>query len=324
MKALLCREFGPISNLAIADVVEPNPGPQQVVIEVHSAALNFPDALIVQGLYQIKPPLPFSPGAELAGIVKTVGSEVKHLRPGDRVLAVTGHGGLAQACLADADQCMHLPDTLDFDTGAALVLTYGTSFHALRHCANLQAGETLLVLGASGGVGIAAIELAKAMGARVIAAASTTEKLAVCKEVGADELINYETEKLKERVMALTHNLGADVVYDAVGGKHSETALRSTGWRGRFLVVGFASGEIPRIPLNLALLSERQILGVFWHTAALRDPKNHLANMQILQAWLAEGKIRPRITERLPLDKAADAIARIAQRKTIGKIVINP
>ena len=324
MKALLCREFGPISNLTVADVVEPSPGPEQVLIEVHSAALNFPDALIVQGLYQIKPPLPFSPGAEVAGIIKAAGSEVKQFRPGDRVLAITGHGGLAQICLATADQCMALPTALDFDTGAALVLTYGTSLHALKRCANIQAGETLLVLGASGGVGIAAIELGKVMGARVIAAASTSEKLAVCKEAGADELINYETEKLKDRVMALTENRGAEVVYDAVGGKHSETALRATGWRGRFLVVGFASGEIPRIPLNLALLSERQILGVFWLTATLRDPKSHLANMQQLQAWLAEGKIRPRITERLPLEKAADAIARMAQRKTIGKIVINP
>ncbi len=324
MKALLCREFGPISTLTLTDIAEPVPGPRQVLISVRSAALNFPDALIVQGLYQMKPPLPFSPGAEIAGVIKAVGAEVTNLKVGDRVVAMTGFGGFAECCLAEAAQCMPLPEALDFDTASALVLTYGTSLHALRTCAKLQAGETLLVLGASGGVGLAAIEIAKLMGARVIAAASSAEKLAVCKDVGADELINYESENIKDRVHVLTNGKGADVVYDPVGGKHSESALRATGWRGRFLVVGFAAGEIPRIPLNLALLSERQILGVFWGDAVRRDPASHLANMQQLQSRLAAGAIRPRITERVGLDKAADAITRIANRQTIGKVVINP
>lgn len=324
MKALICTEFGPIANLSLRDVPEPTPGPKQVLIEIRSAALNFPDALMVQGLYQIRPALPFAPGAEVAGVVKAIGSEVKRACVGDPVVAMTGHGGFAQSCLAEEGQCMPLPEGMDFDTGAALVLTYGTSLHALRTVAALHAGETLLVLGASGGVGIAAIEIAKTIGARVIAAASSAEKLAVCKEVGADELINYETENLKDRVMEFTGKKGADVVYDAVGGKHTEPALRATGWRGRFLVVGFAAGDIPKIPLNLALLSERKILGVFWGEAVRRDLPAHLANMKQLQEWFTAGKIRPRITERLSLEQATDAILRISQRKTIGKVVINP
>lgn len=324
MKALMCNAFGPIADLVLSEVAEPVPGPRQVLIEVRAAALNFPDALMVQGLYQIKPALPFAPGAEVAGVVKAAGSEVKRLKAGDHVLSLVGHGGFAQCCVADEMQCMPLPAGMDFDTGAALVLTYGTSLHALRTVADLQAGETLLVLGASGGVGIAAIEIAKAMGARVIAAASSPEKLSVCKEVGADELINYETENLKDRVNALTDKRGADVVYDPVGGKHSESALRATGWRGRYLVVGFAGGEIPKIPLNLTLLAERKIMGVFWGDAVRRDPAQHLANMKTLQAWFAAGQIKPRITERLPLEQATNAITRISQRQTIGKVIINP
>jgi NADPH:quinone reductase len=324
MKALMCHAYGPIADLRLEEVPTPTPGAAQVLIKVEAASINFPDALIVQGLYQFKPPLPFSPGAELAGVVEAVGDEVKDLKPGDRVIASTMHGSFAQWCLADANRVLPLPAGMDFELGAAFVLTYGTSLHALQQCARLQAGETLLVLGAAGGVGLAAIEIAKAMGARVIAAASSAEKLALCKKVGADELINYDEEELRRRVDALTDGRGADVVYDPVGGSYSETALRATAWRGRFLVVGFAAGEIPKIPLNLALLKERAIIGVFWGDAMRRDPAQHLANMKRLSEWFAAGKVRPVISERVPLAGAADAIARMANRQVMGKVVVLP
>jgi NADPH:quinone reductase len=324
MKALMCHAFGPITDLRLEDVPTPTPGAAQVLIKVEAASVNFPDALIVQGLYQFKPPLPFSPGAELAGVVEAVGDEVKDLKPGDRVIASTMHGSFAQWCVADANRVLPLPAGMDFELGAAFVLTYGTSLHALRQCARLQAGETLLVLGAAGGVGLAAIEIAKAMGARVIAAASSAQKLALCKKVGADELINYDEEELRRRVDALTDGRGADVVYDPVGGNYSETALRATAWRGRFLVVGFAAGEIPKIPLNLALLRERAIIGVFWGDAMRRDPAQHLANMSLLSEWFAAGKVRPVISERVPLAGAADAITRMANRQVMGKVVVLP
>jgi NADPH2:quinone reductase len=324
MKALMCHAFGPIADLRLEDVPNPTPGAAQVLIKVEAASVNFPDALIVQGLYQFKPPLPFSPGAELAGVVEAVGEDVRHLKPGDRVIASTMHGSFAEWCVADANRVLPLPAGMDFELGAAFVLTYGTSLHALQQCARLQAGETLLVLGAAGGVGLAAIEIAKAMGARVIAAASSAAKLALCKKVGADELINYDEEELRRRVDALTEGRGADVVYDPVGGRYSETALRATAWRGRFLVVGFAAGEIPKIPLNLALLRERAIIGVFWGDAMRRDPAQHLANMKLLAEWFAAGKVRPVISERVPLAGAADAIARMANRQVMGKVVVLP
>ena len=324
MKALMCNAFGPIADLRLEDVPDPAPGPGQVRIRVEAASINFPDALIVQGLYQFKPPLPFSPGAELAGVVEAVGENVRHLKVGDPVIASTMHGGFAEHCIADAGKVAPLPPGMDFELGAAFVLTYGTSYHALQHCAHLQAGETLLVLGAAGGVGLAAIEIAKAMGARVIAAASSADKLALCKKVGADETVNYSEEDLRRRVDELTDKKGVEVVYDPVGGSYSEAALRATGWRGRFLVVGFAAGEIPRIPLNLALLKERSIIGVFWGDAVRRDPAQHLANMRQLAEWFAAGKVRPVISERVPLAGAADAIARMAKRQVMGKVVVLP
>ncbi|HTJ92818.1 MAG TPA: NADPH:quinone oxidoreductase family protein, partial [Pararobbsia sp.] len=280
--------------------------------------------LIVQGLYQFKPPLPFSPGAELAGIVESVGEGVRHFKAGDRVIASTGHGAFAERCVANETHVSPLPAGMDFELGAAFVLTYGTSLHALQQIAKLQAGETLLVLGAAGGVGLAAIEIAKAMGARVIAAASSAEKLALCKQIGADETINYEEEELRKRVDAMTDGKGVDVVYDAVGGRYSEPALRATGWRGRFLVVGFAAGEIPKLPLNLALLKERAILGVFWGDAVRRNPAQHLASMKQLGAWFNEGKVKPFISERISLEQAADGIARMAARQVKGKVVVVP
>ncbi len=324
MKALLCRAFGPIETLRVEEVPSPVPGAGKVLIDVKAAAINFPDALVVQGLYQAKPELPFSPGSELAGVVLAVGEGVTRVKAGDRVIASVPCGAFAEECVADAAQVMPLLPGMDFDLGAAFVLTYGTSLHALQTIGKLQTGETLLVLGAAGGVGIAAIEIAKAMGARVIAAASSAEKLALCRQVGADETINYAEEDLRKRVDALTGGKGADMVYDPVGGAYAEAALRATAWRGRYLVIGFAAGDIPKIPLNLALLKERAILGVFWGDSVRRDPASHFVNMKQLAAWFAKGKVRPVISERIPLAEAGAAIKRLASRQGMGKLVVLP
>ncbi len=324
MKALICEAFGPIDTLVVKDVSSPVPGSRQVLIEVRAAAVNFPDALMVQGLYQVKPPLPFTPGAEIAGIVKSVGAEAKHFKPGDRVIALTSTGGFAEECLAEVTRVMPLPTNMDFETGAALVLTYATSLHALKDCGHLKAGETLVVLGAAGGVGVSAIEIGKAMGARVIAAASTDDKLELCRKVGADETVNYSTENLKDRINELTAGKGADVVYDPVGGPYTEPALRALAWRGRLLVIGFAAGEIPKIPLNLALLKERSIVGVYWGDSTKHDPAGHLANLQQLNEWFAAGTIRPVVSESFALADAGKAIAKIANREVKGKIVVLP
>jgi NADPH2:quinone reductase len=324
MRALICESYGPIDQLQVREVAMPEPGAGEVRIRVESAAVNFPDALIVQGLYQVKPALPFSPGAELAGVVEAVGEGVRHLKAGQRVISFCGHGAFAEQAVVNARQVMPLPEGMDMDTGAALVLTYGTSLHALKDVGRLQAGETLLVLGAAGGVGLAAIELGKQMGARVIAAASSADKLALCRSVGADEVIQYGTEDLRKRVDALTDGQGVHMVYDPVGGDYAEPALRATAWRGRYLVVGFAAGVIPKVPLNLALLKERQIMGVFWGDAVRRDPATHLSNMQQLATWFAEGHIRPVISERVGLAGARDAIQRMASRQVMGKVVVHP
>ena len=324
MKALVCEAYGPLDTLAVKDVPAPLPSQKQVLIDVVSAAVNFPDALMVQGLYQVKPPLPFSPGAEIAGTIAAVGNEVRHLKVGDRVIAMVGQGGFAEQCVADSYRVMPLPPGMDFDEGAALVLTYGTSLHGLKDCGHLQPGETLVVLGAAGGVGIAAIEIGKALGARVIAAASSDDKLDLCRKVGAGDTVNYSHENLKERILELTDGRGADVVYDPVGGAYSEAAMRALAWHGRLLVIGFAAGDIPKIPLNLALLKERSIVGVYWGDSVKHDLKGHLANMLQLQEWFAAGKIKPVISERFSLDRAAEAIQRVAQRQAKGKIVVNP
>ncbi|WP_266157517.1 NADPH:quinone oxidoreductase family protein [Dyella silvatica] len=324
MKALLCNAFGPIENLSIEEVAAPVAGPGQVVVDIKAAALNFPDALIVQGLYQVKPALPFSPGAEFAGVIKAVGEGVHHLMLGDRVIALVPHGGLAEHCVVDARAIIPLPADMDYATGAALLLTYCTSLHALQDVAKLAQGETLLVLGAAGGVGIAAIEIGKLMGARVIAAASSEAKLALCREHGADETINYASEDLRERLDALTGKRGVDVVYDAVGGAYSEPALRATAWGGRLLVVGFATGDIPRIPLNLALLKERAILGVYWGDWAKRNPALQQAQLLQLLSWFRSRQIMPPVTEQVPLHDAVDALQRMASRQVRGKIVVLP
>jgi NADPH2:quinone reductase len=323
MTALLCTRYGaPRDVLGIGDAPKPGAGPGQVLVAVKAASLNFPDLLMVRGDYQVKPPLPFSPGTEFAGTVEAVGEGVTRFAPGDAVIGFGGHGGLAQFCVKDEGNVIALPPGMDAETGAAFVVTYGTSLHALRTCARLQAGETLLVLGASGGVGLAALEIGKAMGARVIAAASTGEKLALCREKGADETINYATESLRDRLKALTAGKGVDVVYDPVGGPYSEPALRETAWRGRYLVVGFAFGEIPKVALNLALLQERAILGVYWGRSVIQHPEEHRANMALLGAWFADGRIAPHVTERVDLHEVADAMERLGSRTVTGKIVV--
>lgn len=324
MKALVCREYGPIEGLKVEDVPSPRPGPNEVVVEVKASSLNFPDALLVQGLYQVKPPLPFSPGMELAGVVREVGAAVSGAKIGDRVIASPGRGGFAQECVVPADRVAALPPAMDFETAAAFVLTYSTSLHALRDCGQLLPGETLVVLGAAGGTGTSAIEIGKAMGAKVIAAASSEEKLAFCKDLGADETIDYETTDLRQRILDLTAGKGADVVYDPVGGAHTEAALRATAWRGRLLIIGFASGVIPQVKLNYALLKERSLIGVYWGDWTRHDPAGQRRNLEQLAAWFAEGRIKPAISERVSLEDAPAAMQRLLERKVKGKVVVVP
>ena len=298
------------------------PGPGEIVISVKAASVNFPDVLIIQNKYQFKPPLPFSPGSEVAGIVKLVGDGVTTAKVGDHVMAATIYGGFAEEVKTDATRALPLPEGMDFAIASAFALTYGTSDHALRDRGRLTAGETVLVLGAAGGVGIAAIEIAKAVGARVIACASRDDKLAVCRDHGADETINYVSEDLREQVKALTGGKGVDVVYDPVGGPYTEAALRSCAWRGRLLVVGFAAGDIPRIPLNLPLLKGCSIVGVFWGEFAMRERPAYAASIAQLSRWYSEGKLRPHVSATFPLERAADALAMMAAREVKGKIVL--
>jgi NADPH2:quinone reductase len=324
MKAVICRQFGPTGTLLVEEVPSPVPGPGQVVIDIKAAGANFPDALIVQGKYQLKPPLPFSPGFEAAGVAKLAGEGVRHVKAGDAVVALMPWGAFAEEALVDAANVMPLPAGVDMAAAAALVFAHGTSLHALKDCAHLKAGETLLVLGASGGVGLAAVELGKLLGARVIAAASTDAKLAVCREYGAESTINYATESLKDRVRELTQGRGADVIYDPVGGDYSETALRTIARKGRFLVIGFANGEIPRIPLNLPLLKECAIVGVFWGEFMKREPEANAANLRQLFAWFAAGELKPHIHARYPLSRVREALDALQRREVSGKVVILP
>jgi len=293
-----------------------------VVVSVKAAGVNFPDTLIIQGKYQFKPEPPFSPGGEVAGEIKEVGEGVAGFKPGDRVIAAATWGGFAQELVADADRLVRMPDEMDFVSASAFVLTYGTSYHALKDRAQLQAGETLLVLGASGGVGLSAIQIGKAIGARVIAAASSDAKLAVCKSNGADELINYASEDLRARVKAITAGRGVDVVYDPVGGAYSELALRDMAWNGRFLVVGFAAGDIPKIPLNLALLKGCSIVGVFWGAFTKNEAqKNRRNNEELMQLFVA-GKVKPHIHATYPLERAAEALNEVLLKRVSGKVVL--
>jgi NADPH2:quinone reductase len=322
MKAVLCKAYGPPESLIVEELPSPIAGPGEVVVSVKTASVNFPDVLIIQNKYQMKPPLPFSPGSELAGVVKSVGDGVTRWKPGDPVMAITGYGAFAEEVKVDVDRLLPVPAGMDFASAAAFGLTYATSEHALCDRGELKAGETLLVLGASGGVGIAAIEIGKILGARVIACASTDDKLAVCREHGADDTINYATEDLRERIKAITGGKGADVVYDPVGGTYTELALRSIAWRGRLLVVGFAAGEIPKIPLNLTLLKGCAIVGVFWGEFTRREPQRFLAAMDKLGRWFAEGRLKPHVSATFPLERVADALAMMAARNVKGKVVL--
>ncbi|WP_394777718.1 NADPH:quinone oxidoreductase family protein [Undibacterium sp.] len=324
MKAIVCKAWGLPDTLVVEELPDTVPGPGQVAIDVKAAGVNFPDVLIIQNKYQFKPELPFTPGSELSGVVRAVGEGVSNFKAGDKVIAFIGHGAFAQQVVAPANAVMPMPPGMDFDTAAAITLTYGTSHHAVVDRAQLKAGETMLVLGAAGGVGLAAIEIGKALGARVIAAASSDEKLAICKDHGADATINYSTEDLREAIKAATDGKGPDVIYDPVGGIYAEPAFRSIGWRGRYLVVGFANGEIPKLPLNLTLLKGASLVGVFWGDYARREPKANQAAMRELMGWLAEGKIRPHISGRYALADTAIALNDIAARKVTGKVVIQP
>jgi NADPH2:quinone reductase len=322
MKALLCKEFGPPESLVIEDVAPPEATPGMVVIEVKASGVNFPDALMIQGKYQFRPPFPFSPGCEVSGIVKSVGKNVDHVKPGDRVLATPGFGGFAEEVVAPAEVVIPIPDGVPFDSAAAFMFAYGTSQYALVERGNLQKGQNLVVLGAAGGVGLAAVEIGALFGARVIAAASTDEKLALCRQYGASETINYTTEDLKERIKALTGGDGADVIYDPVGDKYAEPALRAIAWEGRYLVVGFAGGEVPKIPLNLALLKGCEIVGVFWGDFMRRQPDLHRKLVAESLEWLRDGKVRPHVSETYSLERAPDALTAMLERKAQGKLVV--
>ena len=322
MKAVLCKEYGPPDTLVIEEVEALKAGHGQAVISVKACGVNFPDTLIIEGKYQFKPPPPFSPGSEVAGVVKEVGEDVERVKVGDRVIAFIGWGGFAEEVLVDASILIPMPHSMDFTTASAFVLTYGTSHYALKDRAQLKPGETLLVLGAAGGVGLASVEIGMVMGARVFAAASSDEKLAVCKQHGADEIINYVSEDLKTRVKELTGGDGVDVVVDPVGGNYSEAALRGMAWDGRFLVIGFTAGDIPRIPLNLVLLKSCSIVGVFWGSFTMREPGRNWEHLQELLTWFAEGKLKPHISATYPLEQAADALNDVLKRKVKGKAVL--
>jgi len=324
MKAVLCKQFGPPESLVVEELPSPRAGPGEAVIAMKAASVNFPDVLIIQDKYQFKAPLPFSPGSELAGVVKEVGPGVANVRPGDKVIAFTTYGAFAEEVKTDAARLLPLPEGMDFATGASFLLTYGTSDHALRDRGALRAGETLLVLGAAGGVGLAAIEIGKALGARVVACASSADKLAVCREHGADEGIDYAKEDLRERIKAITGGRGVDVVYDPVGGAYTEPAFRSLAWRGRLLVVGFAAGEIPKLPLNLPLLKGAAAVGVFWGDFARREPQAFAQSVRRLGEWFRQGKLRPHVSRSFPLEQAADALKLMASRQVKGKVVLTP
>jgi NADPH2:quinone reductase len=324
MKAVVCKAWGLPDTLVVEELPDPQPAAGQVALQVKAAGVNFPDVLIIQGKYQFKPELPFTPGSELSGVITALGEGVTGFKVGDQVIAFTAQGAFAQQIVVPAQALIPMPPGMDFDTAAAITLTYGTSHHAVVDRAALKAGETMLVLGAAGGVGLAAIEIGKALGARVIAAASTDDKLAVCRAHGADATINYSTEDLREAIKAATDGKGPDVIYDPVGGIYAEPAFRAIGWRGRYLVVGFANGEIPKLPLNLTLLKGASLMGVFWGEFAKREPKNNMAAMRQLMGWLAEGKIRPLISGRYGLADTAQALNDMAARKVTGKVVIQP
>lgn len=324
MQAWFCHETTGVDALKWETVPTPQPEAGQVLVEVKASSLNFPDLLIVQNKYQFKPALPFVPGSEYAGLVQAVGAGVEGVKVGDRVAAMGGTGGFGSHALLPANKTVPLPAGMSFEEGAAFVMTYGTTIHALADRGALKAGETVLVLGAAGGVGTAAIEIAKSMGARVIAAASTDEKCAICKKIGADETINYSSGNLRDALKALTDGKGPDVVYDPVGGDFAEPVFRSIGWRGRYLVVGFAGGAIPALPWNLALLKGASVVGVFWGDFVRREPAAYQRDIAQLGQWYTEGKLKPLVHDTLPMSQLHEAYARMSSRQVIGKLVLTP
>ena len=322
MHAWLCENPTGVDALSWKELPTPQPKAGEVLIEIKAASLNFPDLLIVQNKYQTKPPLPFVPGSEYAGVVQAVGEGVKHLQVGQNVACLSGTGGFGTHTIAPAALCLALPDGFSHVDAAAFIMIYATSWHALMDRAQLKAGETVLVLGAAGGVGTAAIQIAKAAGARVIAAASTAEKCALCTALGADATINYASGNLRDEIKRLTDGKGPDVIYDPVGGDYAEPALRSIAWRGRYLVVGFAAGAIPSLPLNLALLKGASIVGVFWGEFARREPKANTAMMAELASWYAQGRIKPVIDRTMPMAELKAAYAHMGSREVMGKLVM--
>ncbi len=325
MKAWLCENPVGVQALKWTELPTPTPGADEVLIRIQAASLNFPDLLIVQNKYQMKPALPFVPGSEYAGVIDAVGSDVKHLKVGQTVACLSGTGGFATHTLAPAKLCLPLTPSFNAVDAAAFIMIYATSYHALVDRAELQAGETVLILGAAGGVGSSAIQIAKAVGAKVIAAASTDEKCALCRQLGADEVINYTNGDFREQIKALTQGKGPDVIYDPVGGEFSEPAFRSIAWRGRYLVVGFAAGPIPALPWNLALLKGASIVGVFWGDFAKREPQKNAEMMVTLTDWYEHKKIKPFIDSTMPMDQLMQAYERMNSRAVQGKLVmVNP
>ncbi len=324
MKALLCTRYGAPDDLELADIADPVPGPGEAVARIEAAALNFFDTLIIAGKYQTKPAMPFSPSAEFAGTVESLGPGAAGFKAGDRVLGYSGYGAARERIAIAVNRLVKIPDGLDFDHAAGLCVTYGTTLHALKDRARLKSGETLAVLGASGGVGLAAIELGKLVGARVIACASSAEKIAFALQHGADDGIDYGKNDLKDALRRATDGQGADVIYDPVGGAYAEAALRSIAWLGRYLVIGFAAGEIPKLPLNLVLLKGCDVLGVFWGSWIERDPAGHRANMAQILAWCAEGKLSSHVHAVYPLADAPAALKAIAARQVMGKAILRP
>ena len=329
MKAMLCKQYGPPETLVLSELPSPKAGPGQIVVAVKACGVNFPDVLIIENKYQFKPALPFAPGAEIAGVVKEIGDGVTRFKPGDRVIASLGNGGMQEEVLADPNRCIAMPDAMDFDSASGLVLTYGTSHYALKDRAKLKAGENLVVLGAAGGVGLAAVELGKAFGARVIAGASSQEKVDLARKHGADDGFVYPSGKLSrdqqkelsDEIKRLTGGKGADVLYDPVGGDYAEPAVRAMNWEGRYLVIGFTAG-IPSVPLNLTLLKSCDILGVFWGAFTARQPRRNQEHLAELLRWCVEGKIKPYVSARFPLARAGEAIRMLADRKAQGKVIV--
>jgi len=322
MRALVCTEFGPAEKLVIDERDTPEPGPGEVRVAIKAAGINFPDNLLIHGQYQVKVPPPFVPGSEASGVIDALGEGVKGLAVGDQVIALPEHGAFAEQCLVPVERVLPMAPGMSFEQAAGFSITYATSYHAYKQCADLKAGETVLVLGAAGGVGSTAVELAKSMGATVIAAASSAAKLDYAREMGADHLINYTEQSLRDQVKTLTEGRGVDVVYDPVGGELAQQALRATAWHGRYLVIGFASGDIPQLPANLALLKEASITGVWWGTWAARDPKASYQNFKELMQMAAQGQLQLRVTETYPLDQYIEAFAAITERRARGKVIL--